>query len=205
MINRYDDRWCDLEANGKSGYENFCNALCGNDTNDVLCVAEKMTSNAHVHIQGVTNLFQDEIGMIKKEWNAKHYVVKRGSMKNVMRQCTKEPDDKGYQYISKEGHDPLFSRGFTEDQLAALKAESDEYLEVVKYGMRDAIMAKMYEGNPTQVLSAMWDDAMQWCIENEKQMQPNIKNRLMNIMIRHPQSNAEWKAYVKNAMLFAKN
>lgn len=200
VVSRYDDRWCDEEANGKSVWENFCNALCGSDTYDVLCVPEKLCNNAHVHIQGVTDRHQEEIRMIKKEYNKKHYLVKMGKMKNVMRQCTKEPDDKGYQYMSKEGNPPLFSRGFTEDQLAELKAASDEYIEEIKYGMRDVIMAKMYDNDPEKAYDAMLDDAIQWCLENDKQMQMGIKWRLLNIMLRHPQSTPAWKAYFKQAV-----
>lgn len=200
----YDPSWTSMvDDDGRNMWELLCNALCGNDYHDVLCVAEKLHTNAHVHIQGQTTMHQDEISALKKEWKLKHYLCSTPGQKNrnPFKQCAKMVDEKGYQYMCKEGHPPLFSRGFSDDQLAALKAESDAVITDLKFGLRDLLHAKTYDVNPETALWDMIKDARTWYKDNERQYNAGLKFRVLNIMDAHPQKTPVWDNYI-NEILF---
>lgn len=200
---KYDPTWtATIDEHGRNMWELLCDALCGNNYHQVLCVAEKLDTNAHVHIQGETTLFQDEIAAIKKEWKEKHYMCMPGrENRNPFKQCQKLVDEKGYQYMSKEGHPPLFVRGFTQEQLDKMKAESDAVVAELKFGLRDVLHAKTYAASAERALWDMIKDARAWYKENDRQYNAGLKFRVLNIMDSHPQKTPAWDDYI-NEILF---
>jgi hypothetical protein len=116
---KYDHTW---------DYRALCIDLCGSDLLKVLCVAEKLDENAHVHIQGESELSENAMKEVRSKWVAKHWFVKDHPNAHPWKVCHHEIDEKGYQYMSKEGRPPLYSNGFTEEHLTQLKAQSDAVL-----------------------------------------------------------------------------
>jgi len=168
---------------------------------DVLCVAEKLDENAHVHIQGQSVLSDNAFKEVTAKWKDTHWYLKDHPGAHPWKVCKHEIDEKGYQYMSKEGRAPLYSNGFSDDQLAELKAASDAHVAELKSGMRDYLHTITYLGDAHQVFMGMREDGTNWYLEQDKWPQPNrFKNDLLRAMITHPGVKPAWKAFVYEKM-----
>ena len=106
----YDDSW---------DYPAICRIFFG--TNQCLCQAEKMNVNAHVHFQGDTDLTPKQVETAITELAATHYLKKHSPKARPIRRVHGTVTVVGYQYLSKEGRDPLYSQGFSAADLVALR------------------------------------------------------------------------------------
>jgi len=194
---KYDHTW---------DYKALCIDLCGSDLMDVLCVAEKLDENAHVHIQGQSVLSDNAFKEVRTKWKDTHYTLKPTPANpnpkcHPWKECKHEIDEKGYQYMSKEGRDPLYSNGFSDDQLAALKAASDAHVDELKNGLRNYLHTITYLGDAHKVYNHMREDGINWYMEQDKWPQPNrFKNDLLRAMITHPGVKPYWKDFVYEKM-----
>lgn len=172
-------------------------ALCGQlfQSNKCLCVAEKISTNAHVHFQGYTDLgekkWEQEITSIA----ATHWSKKIKPNCRPLRQHKRGPDEVGFQYMCKEGIDPLYSQGFEEGELASLKAKSDDYVEELKCGLKDHLHGKTYPSDPAAARKRMRMDALEYYHEGAKRPRPTFQKDVLWEMYRHPQSTQEWKEF----------
>lgn len=191
----YDHTW---------DWAKLCKQLCGAGDLEVLCVAEKLEQNAHVHIQGQTILSRNAFEAVRNEWRAKHWLVNEdgGENRRPWKVCKHEINEKGYQYMSKEGRPPLYQFGFTEDDLSEMKARSDEHVRALKTGLRDHISTLSFNGSVQQVYRAIRKAAIAWYQKDEKwPSQPNrFKSDLLRAMMEHPAATPAWKEYVEEAM-----
>jgi len=169
---------------------------------DVLCVAEKLDENAHVHIQGQSVLSDNAFEEVRAKWKDTHYVLKLQPGARPWKVCKHEIDAKGYQYMSKEGRDPLYSNGFSDDQLDALKAASDAHVAELKTGMRDYLHTITYLGDAQAVYMGMRQDGLKWFHDNDKwpANSNRFKNDLLRAMYSHPGAKDSWKCFVDEKM-----
>lgn len=100
---------------------------------------EKWTTNAHVHVQGLTSLsvrtFENKRGELAKNHFSRKECPRSKPVQHVRREC----NETGFQYMMKEGHAPLFQKGFTEEELEALKVQSVEHVEKMKTSMQEYV------------------------------------------------------------------
>lgn len=105
----------------------------------VLVQKEKASSNPHVHFQGYTTLaprtFTNKMGMLATT----HYRRMEDPKSRPVSRVKRAVDEKGFQYMMKEGHAPLYQRGFTEEELAQLAASSKEHVDKMKTSVRDYV------------------------------------------------------------------
>lgn len=97
--------------------------------------------NTHVHFQGYTNIAHGSFQSKLKRLAALHHSRKINPKSRPTSMCTRAPDVKGFQYMSKELKAPLYSHGFTEDQLAELKDLSQGHVKAMKTKVFDLIVA----------------------------------------------------------------
>lgn len=101
---------------------------------------EHWTTNAHVHVQGLTSLaertFENKRGEIAKN----HFSRKlKPGCKPVQHRRRGTVNEIGFQYMMKEGHAPLFHKGFTEEELEILKVQSEEHVKKMKTSMQEYV------------------------------------------------------------------
>jgi len=105
---------------------------------------EKWSSNPHVHFQGLTSkaprTFEQARSKLGHDHFSKILDPKCHPVKGV-----KTCDEKGFQYLLKEGHDPLYVKGFTQEELDELKGKSDEHVEKLKTGLKNYLHERVRE------------------------------------------------------------
>lgn len=139
---RHDPTW---------DYRSIANSLFLPDQK-VLVVGEKWHSNPHVHMQGYTldapRTFADKLHALAKTHctrNPDHtnYI---GPKARPMSQGRGTVTVTGFQYMSKEplsAHNPIFQRGFTQEEIEALHAASTELVEKKKTALKDYLHEKL--------------------------------------------------------------
>jgi len=95
--------------------------------------------NTHVHFQGYTDIAPGSFENKRKRL-AKHHYSRKTDPKSrpisaVKRTCT----TLGFQYMSKELKPPLYSHGFTEDELTELKEKSQGVVKALKFKISDFV------------------------------------------------------------------
>jgi len=195
----YDQLW---------NYPQMAKTLFG--SNKCLVVAEKMESNAHVHFQGYTSHSDRKLEDIKNDMSDWHFSVKsweaekkrakegdkiRGRPRPV-KGCQKEIDEKGFQYLCKENRPPLFSQGFTQEDLMALRKASDEHVQQLKTGLKEHLHAISYDKLPERALKRMRLDALEYYEKEDKRPRPSFQKDVLWTMWSHPQRDDAWKEFV---------
>lgn len=108
---------------------------------------EKWTTNAHVHVQGLTSLsvrtFENKRGELAKNHFSRKECPRSKPVQHVRRECT----ETGFQYMMKEGHPPLFQKGFTEEEIEELKVASEEHVRKMKTNMQEWVKEMEIEGH----------------------------------------------------------
>ncbi len=69
---------------------------------------------------------------------------KKRPVKKQQQFKTTERGFQKFQYLMKEGHDPLYSRGFTPAELEELKTQSEAHVHELKNGLQDFLHAKKF-------------------------------------------------------------
>jgi len=115
----------------------------------ILVVAEKLTTNAHVHFHGYTRdaerTFKNKRQKIcdlhyKRNPSNKAYNPKSRPVSAANRPAT----ETGFQYLCKDlpvTRAPLFCTGFTPEELATLHEQSQEHVKKIKESLQDFFIA----------------------------------------------------------------
>jgi hypothetical protein len=92
-------------------------------------VAEHVSSNAHVHLQGTTRLSPMQFKYVKTKWAQTRWEKKLKPSARPFSEAKREVNEKGFQYIMKEGkNEQIFARNlFTDEELEELKNQSVAY------------------------------------------------------------------------------
>ena len=189
FVCNYDPAW---------DYPSICAQLF--QDNKCLCVAEKISTNAHVHFQGYTDLPPRKWEEIITAIAATHWSKKIKPNSRPLRQHKRAVDEVGFQYMCKEGGDPLYCQGFLEGEIASLKAKSDDMVDELKSGMKDHLHAKTYDSVPTAARKRMRMDALEYYAEGAKRPRPTFQKDVLWVMYTHPQSTQEWKEFVAESI-----
>ena len=123
---RHDQKW---------DYEGIANSLY--DGEKVLVQSEKLSSNHHVHFQGYTSLAPRTFGDRMTELFKTHYMKEFNPKCRPGHRAHRGIDEKGFQYLMKEGHQPVYQRGFTQEELDQLAEASKEHVKKMKESLRD--------------------------------------------------------------------
>jgi len=156
---------------------------------------EKMGSNPHVHFQGYTTLGKREYDEMISQLSATHYTKKDHPTGRPVKRAKRTVDETGFQYLSKEGHAPLYSQGFTEAELAELKAKSDEHCEELKTGFYDYVHKFEYSGSPEQVFDELRLKGVDYYLESDRRPGPRFQKDCLWAMIKHPNCCDAWKKF----------
>lgn len=195
----------------KFNYEKIATSFFGDE--QCLIVAEKLSTNAHVHFQGYTNKtdrqIEDSITALArghfevkhyneelKRWNDNEKKGKKPVRPRPVKMVRKEVDEKGFQYLCKEDRPPLFFRGFTPEQLSDLKKASDEHVEHLKSGLKDHLHSIKYDSQPERAFKRMRLDALEYYEKEEKRPRPAFQKDVLWTMWSHPQRDDAWKEFV---------
>jgi len=175
------------------------------DGDKVLVQYEKFnSSNPHCHLQGLTTYswrtFTNKTQQIAKDhqYCAPDPVTGlRPKKRPVKKQQQFKTTERGFQYLMKEGHDPLYSRGFTPAELEELKTQSEAHVHELKNGLQDFLHAKKFPSVETSenIWMRMQLAACDYYRENGKQLGRHHRFNLINAMISHPDATAAWKVY----------
>jgi len=164
----------------------------------VLVTEEHLNSNHHVHFQGETSLhettFSDKMGELAKT----HHERKRRPGCRPVHRDRKPVDEKGFQYQMKEGHPPLYVRGFTEEELEELATKAKEVFEEHKEGVYNHLLTAKVPGDmePKKVALGMFIEARKWLKERDRKISRHTKMDVLNAMMDHPSSKLAWQQYV---------
>jgi len=131
----------DYEA---EAYEFFAGSKC-------IVQYEKLSDNPHVHFQGYTSLGPDAIKKRVTALSAKHPTRKVANSRPVKMVRTGLVNEIGFQYLMKEGHQPLHSIGFTPEELEELKAKSDLHVEELKMSLFNYLVALKFDATTLNI------------------------------------------------------
>jgi len=118
----------------------------------ILVVGEKFNKNKHVHLQGYTwdaaRTFANRLNELAKSHCSRDptSLYYRGPKTRPTSQGRNTVDDIGFQYMSKEplsAHNPIYSNGFTPEELAELHATSTAVVEKKKHEMIEFLHEKL--------------------------------------------------------------
>lgn len=125
---KYDQTW---------DYPAIANRLF--DGEKVIVQEEKVSTNHHVHFQGYTSLAPRTFGERMTELAATHYLKQKQPGSRPVKRARKGIDTTGFQYLMKEGQQPLYQRGFTQEELDELAATSKQHVHEMKFNLREFI------------------------------------------------------------------
>jgi len=162
-----------------------------------MVVNEKLSTNPHCHFHGYTDMDDKDVDKYITKLASTHYQRQEpgGETSRPVKRARKDLDELGFQYLAKEHHQPLVMHGISEEELASLRAASDEHVQKLKNGMRDHVWAKEYTGQPQEVHVNMRTDAFDWYIENNLRPGPRFQKDVLWFMATHPKASRAWKLY----------
>jgi len=178
-------------------------------TNKCLIVAEKLCTNAHVHIQGYFDGSERRMEQIKAEWADKHYSKQGPPLKNPetgkdinprpIRCARREVTELGFQYMCKEDRPPLFSRGFTEHELDVLRGKAEEVKEQYKHGIEDVVHAMELDlgvdANLLHMHTKIIHECAKWYQSLKKRPNPGFQKHVVWSIYTHPKANQRIRDY----------
>jgi hypothetical protein len=169
------------------------------DSKRALVVLESLDKNAHTHFQGYTNLSEASFSKKLTELGNTHFKKKfKPSCRPVLRHKRK-CDELGFQYMCKElgdQRDPLYSKGFTDDDLHALWSSSEALRDTLKEGLGDFLKSKTLKGaTPKEMYNNLLMHASDYLIANDKKIGRHTKYNVLNAMHTHPQATPEIRLF----------
>jgi len=174
------------------------------DGDKVLVQYEKFnSSNPHCHLQGITThawrTFTNKTQAIAKihQYCAPDPVTGlRPKKRPVKKQQQFKTTERGFQYLMKEGHDPLYQRGFTPAELEALKLASEAHVHELKNGLQDFLHTQtLGMRSPEQVWNLLQLAACDYYKETGTKLGRHHRFNLINAMITHPESTSDHKVF----------
>lgn len=153
------------------------------DDRKYLCVAEKLDVNAHVHMQGETNLAVRDFDKLCRELLKGHYKLQDPKARPI-RAGRKTTDEKGFQYMCKEnpvGNRQVLARNmFTDEELLELYQKSECYVKELKEGLRNYLYDKVETCEPPTKLRKLYQRAgCKYYKEQDKMPPPNFQKHIL--------------------------
>jgi len=126
-----------------------------------LVMAENLSkSTGHVHMQGYTKRSDRALKKIREDIHSGHSLMAEFKRKRVAdpayarahkriqlsSELKKEPTETGFQYICKEVNVPLYSQGFTPEELADLHENSNIHVKAKKQAVADILEPLFQKG-----------------------------------------------------------
>lgn len=193
-------------------YKQWAQRLYGDNKCIVSPVEKGKSGHDHVHFIGYTDLSKRQYNKIKDELYEAHpwheETNEEGKLRYPnccpIRAANKIVNDKGFQYVMKTFTDktPLeYSQGFSEEELLALKAASDEHVEKMKNGMKEHIHGIQYHGAPADILIKLAHDCGIYLRVEKVNSRPQFVTDVYNIMMSHPQATDEWATFIVDRRL----
>lgn len=164
----------------------------------ILVMEEKVNGNHHVHFQGETSMaettFSDKMGELAKT----HHQRKRRPGARPVRRHKRGPDEVGFQYMCKEGNPPLFSRGFSEQELEELIAKAQGVMLEHKEGVYNHLLTMRLNvaQDPESISFLMFMSACNWLKERDRKISKHTKMDVYNAMMYRADSTEAMKKYV---------
>lgn len=169
------------------------------DGKRALVVLESLDTNAHTHFQGYTNLSESSFDKKLTALGATHFRKKlKPSCRPVLRHKRK-CDELGFQYMCKELGDqrpPLYSKGFSDDDLHALWSASTALVDNLKEGLGDYLkIQRILTRDPKQFNLELYKHARDYLIANDKKIGRHTKYNVLNAMMTHQDANDDIKLW----------
>jgi len=177
------------------------------DGDKVLVQYEKFnSSNPHCHLQGYTTYswrtFTNKTQAIAKihQYCAPDPVTGlRPKKRPVKKQQQFKTTERGFQYLMKEGHQPLYSRGFTPYELEQLKLASEAHVNELKHGLQDHLhKVNLTAYSPEAAWAILQLQACDYYKQTGTKLGRHHRFNLINAMITHPDADAGMKVYAAN-------
>lgn len=181
----YDPTW---------DYASICKDFFGDGK--CIAMAEKMTTNAHVHFQGECILSEDAFTKKMTELASTHFSKKEYPSGRPLKRVKRTVDETGYQYLCKEGHAPIYSQGFGDEELRLLKEKSDAHVQELKCGLMEHVSSRTFSGSPEQVHQAIKEAAWDYYKATARRPGPRFQKDVLYAMGMHPQATRAWELYV---------
>jgi len=201
----FDSSWT------QEDYLRICDHVFG-DSPQVLVVAEKMKQNAHVHFQGYTRYSHETFKKRRTIAKDMHYTQKPGiGARKGARPVTGGDQDRpvnatGFQYMCKEPPsvtNPVYSRGFTPEQLAELHEKSNAYVENLKfntfnYVTENVTAERVKTMDPKTLLSKCLLMIAFKLRETKKMKSRHTRTDVINALLHHPDAPPPLLEYLMN-------
>jgi len=172
---------------------------------------KKLMIGHHVHFQGYTSYSQRTFVNMRGKLALKHYTRTTEPKNPNSRPCSaggKASDETGFQYMCKEGMVPLYSKGFTPEELQELKWKSDAHVEKLKVALEEYLRETWKTKNPggghekspetiwteLQLMSCGWYDS-----NNKKPARYHRQNLVQAMRTLHLAKD-EWIIYALNKL-----
>jgi len=165
----------------------------------ILIVGEKFNKNKHVHLQGYTydshRTFANKLTELAKRHCSRDptSLYYRGPKTRPTSQGRNTVNYTGFQYMSKEplsAHNPIYSNGFTQEELVSLHEASNALVEKKKTRIIDMLHEKLKEEDFNQDIVELSRRATRLIVDllNAEKRAPNQHTRQDMIagMFTHP-------------------
>lgn len=181
----------------------------------ILVVGEKWKSNPHVHFQGYTldapRTFANKLSELAKRHASRDpaHLNYRGPKTRPMSQGRGSVNVTGFQYMSKEplsAHNPIYQKGFTQEELEELHAASNLHVEKVKFRVRDYLHEVLTDAHFQKADASdtpakkLYAEALRLVAkklrEENKGTTMHTRRDIFNALILHPKCSDEMAAYL---------
>lgn len=167
-----------------------------------LVMAEKLETNGHVHFQGYFQFGDSLFEKNQAEAFKTHYYktdARISKNKHLIRNVKREVTETGFQYMVKEAEwerHILASNGWTLEDLQALHDQSEHHVRDLKRKLRDHLHAiDTSEDSPERMHKKYKMAAINYYIEEEKQVPPGFQRMILNYMLMKKPVTEERKEY----------
>lgn len=189
-------------------YSQWAKSIYGENKCIVSPVEKGKSGHNHVHFIGYCTLSLKEFQTKYEDFSMKHPQKfernEDGKLRfpriQPCRKSNKEVNELGFQYVMKTSAEPVYSQGFTEDELKDLKSKSDEHADQLKSGMKEHCHKRKYEGTPDEIYDEIAYDCVTYNGENGIAVRPQFKSDVNNVMNSHPDVNPLWRRYLSKRM-----
>lgn len=141
---------------GKIEWSEWARKLFDGAPAKILVMAEHLNkATGHVHMQGVSSKTDRQVKRWREDFTHEHCLYKefqrqqdnpdykdygRKRCRLIQTVDKRRPcNETGFQYMCKEFHPPLFSQGFTKDELKELHEKSEQHVEKKKMLVNEAL------------------------------------------------------------------
>lgn len=196
----YDSRWTHED------YVKITDMLFP-DSPKLLVVAEKMSTNAHVHMHGYSCYSLETFKKKCQKLKAMHYTMcpentGYNPKSRPVSGASMVATETGFQYLCKEApnpRNPLLQRGFSDAELLELHAKSQEFVKKLKFNTRDEIASipdQYLKGNPKALFEKVMLNIGKKLREENKDRTRYTRQDVINGLLHHPAATDELIQYL---------